>query len=152
MYAGDENLGSILRLKSAILDLVAAYIEHAEKYEIAPREGNEAELSSVMTFIEKNLHKQITNAELAAVAGMHPNYFIRFFKDKTGITPAKYMTVQRIEQAKTMLETTEKPISDIMLELGFDDMSHFSKLFKRYAGYSPKHYREYYLKQEVHPR
>jgi len=151
-FAGDERLSSILRLKSALLDLVAAYVERAEQYEIAPQKGDASELSNVMQFIEDNLQRQITNTELASVAGMHPNYFIRFFKDKTGITPAKYITVQRIERAKTLLETTEKPISEIMQQLGFDDISHFSSLFKHYAGYSPKYYREYYLKQEVHAR
>ena len=97
-----------------------------------------------------NTTRPIPNAELAAVAGMHPNYFIRLFKEKTGTTPAKHITIQRIERAKTLLETTDLPISDIMHSLGFDDISHFSKLFKRYAGYSPRYYREYYLKQEVY--
>ena len=149
-YAEDDSLCGILKLKVAILDLVAAYIERTAHYEIAPREETEAEIGSVFAYINEHINRPISNAELAAVAGMHPNYFIRLFKEKTGTTPAKHITIQRIERAKTLLETTDLPISDIMHSLGFDDISHFSKLFKRYAGYSPRYYREYYLKQEVY--
>lgn len=149
-YAEDDSLYGILKLKVAILDLVAAYIERTAHYEIAPREETEAEIGSVFAYINEHINRPISNAELAAVAGMHPNYFIRLFKEKTGTTPAKHITIQRIERAKTLLETTDLPISDIMHSLGFDDISHFSKLFKRYAGYSPRYYREYYLKQEVY--
>lgn len=149
-HAEDTSFSGILKLKAAIINLVTAYIDRAERYEIAPREGTDAELAGVFDYIDKHLHESISIADLAALVGMHPNYFIRFFKDKTGMTPAKHITILRIDRAKTMLETTDLPIADIMHRLGFEDSSHFSKLFKRYAGYSPRYYREYYQKQEVY--
>ena len=151
-FASCDDLTGTLRLKSSILELMAYYVKLCGQYKVAPMEEGDAELSSVMTYIKKNLHKQISNTALAEIAGMHPNYFVRFFKNKIGITPAKYITTQKMEQAKIMLETTNQPVNDIMLALGYEDMSHFSRLFKHHAGYSPKQYREYFIKKAVYPR
>jgi len=148
-FAKDESLYGILQLKSSILTLFSYYINLCGDYEIAQNGEGDAELLAVMAYIKQNLNKQISNTDLAQIADMHPNYFVRFFKNKMGITPAKYITTQKMEQAKIMLETTEQPVCDIMLALGYEDMSHFSRLFKHHAGYSPKQYREYFIKKAV---
>ena len=52
---------------------------------------------------------------------MHPNHFIRFFKEKTGETPAKYIKARRMETAKRYLEETELSVKEIMLAIGEND-------------------------------
>ena len=76
------------------------------------------------------------------MANLTPNYFTKKFKEKTGHTPLKYVNILRLERAKFLLEHTERPISEVMEEVGFLDAAHFSKLFKLGTGYTPTKFRK----------
>ena len=67
---------------------------------------------------------------------------MRKFKDYTGYSPLQYATIMKMERAKYLIEQSDEPIGTIMEKLGYLDSAHFSKLFKKYCGYSPKKYRE----------
>ncbi len=72
---------------------------------------------------------------------MNSNYISQLFKKETGITFVHYITQKRIEDAKELLTSTKKPLTDIALEVGFNDTFHFIKTFKRYVGMTPGQYR-----------
>ena len=67
---------------------------------------------------------------------------IKFFKSRTGITPSKYVMIQKMEHAKMLLDETDLDLSEIIERIGLEYMSHFSKLFKNFYGVSPQHYRK----------
>ena len=69
---------------------------------------------------------------------------IRRFKQKTGITPIRYLQKTKIEAAKNLLETTNKDILDVMISSGYNDMKNFRNLFKSFTGLTPKGYRDKY--------
>lgn len=69
---------------------------------------------------------------------------IRRFKQKTGITPIRYLQKTKIEAAKNLLETTDKDILEVMVSSGYNDMKNFRNLFKTFTGLTPKGYREKY--------
>ena len=73
---------------------------------------------------------------------------IRYFKKVTGHTPAKYITLLRMSKAQSLLTETDTRISDIMYQVGIDDLPLFSKMFKRIYSLSPKAYREMYRREE----
>lgn len=66
--------------------------------------------------------------------------FIRYFKKKTGLTPASYILLHRINSAKSMLEKGF-PIGEIALDVGFYDHAQFCKFFKYYTNISPSEYK-----------
>ena len=66
--------------------------------------------------------------------------FIRYFKKKTGVTPASYILIHRINHAKTLL-LKDIPIGEIALEVGFYDHTQFCKFFKYYTNISPTEYK-----------
>lgn len=68
----------------------------------------------------------------------------RRFKTATGMTPIRYLQKTRIESAKSMLETTNKDIMEVMLSSGYQDAKSFRELFKNFTGLTPKSYREKY--------
>lgn len=72
---------------------------------------------------------------------MNANYVSRLFKKETGTTFAYYITQKRIEDAKELLTTTKKPLTDIAMEVGFNDTFHFIKTFKKFMGMTPGQYR-----------
>ncbi|KAB8321278.1 helix-turn-helix transcriptional regulator [Tolypothrix campylonemoides VB511288] len=59
-----------------------------------------------------------------------------------GVTPYQYVLQQRIERAKVLLRHRERAISDIALECGFANQSHFTKHFRQFTGMTPKAYRQ----------
>lgn len=99
-------------------------------------------LKNVLSYIRKNIDKNITLEELAQVSGMSPRYFCRVFKSMTGRTPIEYVNYYRVETASQMLIATGESITEIALNCGFNDMSYFSKTFKKFKGISPSKFRQ----------
>lgn len=99
-------------------------------------------IKSVLEYTEQHYASPITLNELAAVAGMNPKYFCRFFRSITHQTPIEYVNMYRIEKASQMLHNTRMPITDICMECGFNDSSNFIKVFRKYKGMTPNQYRK----------
>ncbi len=90
-------------------------------------------------YIEENFSSSISLTELARECSMSANYFCKVFKDVTGQTPVEYMTTYRIEAACEML-LSGISVTDTAYDCGFNDLSYFINVFKRYMGISPKQY------------
>jgi AraC family transcriptional regulator len=99
-------------------------------------------LRRVKEYINDNLTEDLTLAEIAHVAGMNPHYFSRAFKQATGTPPHKYVTNCRVETAKRLLAEDELPLVEIGLSVGFQNQSHFTTLFHKLTGMTPKAYRD----------
>lgn len=138
-----------IRVKSCLLNLIAEYIIMSQPDNVNMVSKSDVCMNNILSYINDNLDKTITNEDLAKVAHMHPNHMIRFFKNKTDQTPAKYVTMQKMEYAKRLLENTEVSITEIIERIGIDDISHFSKLFKKCYGESPLKYRKNYKADEI---
>jgi len=98
-------------------------------------------LHRVTSYIEENLTKDLTLAEIADVAHMSPHYFSRMFRKSTGIPPHRYVIDRRIEKAKTLLSDKHLPLVEVGLSVGFQNQSHFTTLFHKRTGVTPKTYR-----------
>ena len=79
--------------------------------------------------------------EVTRVSGLPKRTFDRRFKSATGYSPLAYVQALRIEEAKHMLETGSAPVDAIGREVGYEDASSFSRLFRRLTGISPGDYR-----------
>ncbi len=138
----ENTLASVFRLKADILSLLADYIDLTGRNHLTLYEENHPEFYSVISYINDNLHTKITLEDLSGRMHMHPNYFIRLFKNRMGTTPLNYINRLRMERAKSLLENTSLSISEIMVQVGFEDLSSFSNFFKHYSGYNPKVFRK----------
>lgn len=99
-------------------------------------------VSKIEEIIRQNLDKPITCEEIARQVFLNSEYLSRMFKKKTGKNLSNYIIELKMEEAKKQLETTEKSISSISIELGYGNFSHFSKCFRKVCGVSPQEYRE----------
>ncbi|TCP53349.1 AraC family transcriptional regulator of adaptative response / methylphosphotriester-DNA alkyltransferase methyltransferase [Tumebacillus sp. BK434] len=70
-----------------------------------------------------------------------PYHLQRTFKKATGRTPAAALTAIRLDKARELLAATERPLSDIALEVGYQNLSHFSYVFHKETGLTPTDYR-----------
>ena len=94
-------------------------------------------LKRVLDHIGDNLADDLGLAHLAAVAGMSPHYFAELFRRSTGHTPHRYVLLQRIERAKQGLCSSGRSVIEAGLDAGFQNPSHFARVFRKFVGTSP---------------
>ena len=87
--------------------------------------------------IESNFKVSLRLKELAAIAGMSPEHFCRKFKHIYGEPPLEMRNRLRINAAARLISYSSRPLKQVAVELGFSDVYHFSKMFKKYTGKSP---------------
>ncbi len=97
-------------------------------------------LKKALEKIESSYADCLTLDDLASEAGMNSKYFCRYFREMTHRTPIDYLNYYRVEQACFKLATTNESITDVGLSCGFNDVSYFIKMFKKYKGVTPKKY------------
>lgn len=101
-----------------------------------------SKLRQVTDYIDANLDRNISLAEIAAVADVSPYYFAHLFKRSTGSAPHQYVLERRIEWAKRLMAETEWTIADICHCVGFQSQSHFTMQFRRHTRVTPNKYRD----------
>ncbi|VTU23096.1 Bacillibactin transport regulator [Variovorax sp. PBL-H6] len=95
----------------------------------------------VRNFIAEHLGETIRVEQLAAAVHLSPFHFARMFKQATGQSPHLHLLLQRIERAKELLAGTDSPIIEVAADVGFRTQGHFTDVFHRYTGFTPKVFR-----------
>jgi AraC-like DNA-binding protein len=98
-------------------------------------------LDRTMHWAETHVAESIGVADLAQVAGLSRFHFTRLFTHHTGLSPAAWLTDQRIRHAARLLRESDLPIKEIARHGGFRDVSYFGKVFQRHTGQPPGSYR-----------
>ncbi len=98
----------------------------------------------VQDYMENHFEEPLTIKDLARKFAFSQRNFIRRFHAATGNSPIQYLQRLRVEAAKRLLETTQKPVSQIILEAGYNDAKTFREIFRKQTGITPKLYRQKY--------
>lgn len=98
-------------------------------------------LEPLLLWLQDNLGRDLTLADIAARAGVSTRTLIRRFGEQTGTTPLQWLHRARIRQAQHLLETTRHPVERIAAQVGFGSPTAFRDRFKRTTGVSPHTYR-----------
>jgi AraC family transcriptional regulator len=98
-------------------------------------------LKRVLDYIGDNLAEDLSLSQLAAIVGMSPHYFAELFSRSTGHPPHRFVLLQRIERVKESLRDPRRSIIEVGLEAGFQNPSHFSRIFRKFVGASPSRFR-----------
>ncbi|MFX3635668.1 MAG: helix-turn-helix transcriptional regulator [Candidatus Pristimantibacillus sp.] len=99
------------------------------------------EINKILIYIHRNIDKQIRIEELIQLSGLSRTSFFTRFRSTTGLSPSNYMLKLKLESAKVSLETTNLSVKEIAANLNFYDEFHFSKLYKKSFGMSPRKFR-----------
>lgn len=127
---------SLLRLKMVeglyvLLDtdrnLYASLFDFAEPWKI-----------DLMRFMENNYMNDLSLEEMACYTGRSLSTFKRDFKKYSNLSPQKWVIGRRLEAAYEVLKSSRKKISDVCVDVGFKNLSHFSKAYKERFGFAPK--------------
>ena len=126
------------RLSHLLADLLLAFVRAAVREE-TPRTA--VTVRSITAYIREHYMEPLDNARIAAVFRYHPNYINRLMVEHTGLSLHAYLNRYRMDRAMSLLSSTTLTVSEVAARVGFSELSHFSKTFRRFTGYAPAAFR-----------
>ncbi len=104
--------------------------------------GHQTEvIAGLIDWMETHYAQPVTLGELAERAGINDKYLCRLFREYTGCTPIDYLNRLRVEGACYEMAVNGRSVTEAAFDSGFNDLSYFSRTFKKYKGMTPKEYR-----------
>ncbi len=133
---------------SAMLFEYILYLNKAVKETMAPPDKYKEFLKPAISYLTYNPAKPYNSAELAKILKITPTHMCRIFKKAYNMQPCEYVQRMKMDFAKRLLtHSITETISDIAHTCGYDNVSYFNLLFKKYTGMPPKEYKKQALKK-----
>lgn len=107
----------------------------------ADLQGKREAVEKAVAYIEKKYSGSISLDEISKNVYLSSHYFCKLFKESTGLSVWEYLTRIRLDQAKKLLQETDKSITEIAMAVGLGDSSYFAKVFKARESISPRKFR-----------
>jgi transcriptional regulator GlxA family with amidase domain len=114
---------------------------NADGYAFETKPQDSAKIDIIYKYINANFKNHISLEEMADKVSMTVPAFCRYFKKATGKTFTKLVNEYRVVHATKLLSESQMTITDICFECGFNNFSHFNKLFNEFTGKSASAYR-----------
>lgn len=103
-------------------------------------------VKQVIEYVYNNIYSTIYVNDIANTFNVNPSYLSTVFKDETGTNLKEYIQLAKIKEAKNLIRYSSMSLTEIAVQLGFSDLSHFTKVCKVHTGYTPKQLKEQLLK------
>lgn len=145
MLAADQEtkiwalLQGTLSLKE-LLTVILAMLDQSRD-SLASKKSSETLMMTAQNYIMHHLGKDFGIEDLSDYLGISCSYFCLLFKNHFGETFVEYLTRQRIETAKSLLQSSSKSITSIGAVVGYQERRYFTKVFQKYTGMTPSEYR-----------
>lgn len=133
-----------LLIKARLYIIWSLYYQHGISCASVPVRASDyriALVKSIIDYIHTHYESQITLDVLAAYFHLSREHLCRVFKKMTRMSPIEYLNFYRIGNSTRLLLETDRGISDIALEIGFNNISYFNRTFKKYMHVTPGKYR-----------
>ena len=98
-------------------------------------------IGEALSHLERNIHRAVNLEELASIAHMSQRSFLRVFQSATGTSPLAWVIGQRINRACSLLRHSDRRVTEIAFDVGFNDSNYFTRQFTKVTGLSPRNYR-----------
>ena len=133
---GSEDLNRVLA-SALVLALCQAGTEHLSAPEAGRQDVGDLAGQLAVRFIQDNLSRPLTTAEIAAQVHLSPRHLSRVFARFTGKSPAHYLSHARMDRARGLLVKSALPIKEIAATVGYPDVHHFTRVFAAHFGSPP---------------
>lgn len=139
----DKKEGYPLMIKANVLRiltmLIRAYQDETKSSELLKEKKSAMKrLEQAFSYVNAHYCEKITLDEVAASVYMSSNYFSSYFRKVTNISFSEYVTRLRISHARELLRDTERSVMDVATECGFNNISNFYRMYKKYVGKPPR--------------
>lgn len=141
LEAPAESLRSESIMRAFLGGMLSRYGERPQSSSTAPSPAGIARLARVKDYIRTYFQRDITVADLAAVAGLSRAHLTRAFSAAYHISPHAYLNAVRVAQAQTLIRLGV-PLAAVAIDCGFADQSHLARRFKGSVGASPSEWRD----------
>lgn len=131
--AAEDSAMNMMKFVSYLYDSVLSHIEELKKSSTVTQRAKQ--------FIAEHYMENIGRTEIAQEVMLAPNYLSMLFHKETGQTIREYINLCRVEEAKKIMTVTNDSVTEVAMQVGFDNISYFSTVFKKYTGVSPAEYR-----------
>jgi AraC-like DNA-binding protein len=136
-----------LRLQQLSAQLLVYLFRFIEKRNAAPVEHDSPirkKVLEIVQYINKHYEEPLRLSTISGQFYISPSYLSKVFKSVTGFVLTDYVNIVRVKEAQRLLRDTDWSITEISERVGFDNFSHFGKMFKRISSLSPRAYRRQY--------
>lgn len=138
--------GYKLMIKARLLTILTFLIRHfRDSRKLSSISSNQRthfkKLHETMKFLEENFNQEITLSQIASDFFLTPQYFSTFFKKAVGVNFSDYLNNIRINHAISLIRETDRKITHIASECGFNNMNNFNSIFKKLTGKTPSQFR-----------
>lgn len=141
VHDDDLGAGAVAAVASALLDVVSAAVDHRMPQRSLTDRVHADDLRTVQQSMLRHIgDPDHTIADVATELGMSVRYIHKLFS-AAGTTPRTWLYGKRFERARSLLSDTDQSVHEIAERLGFRDVSHFSRSFRRTVGVSPRSFR-----------
>ena len=106
-------------------------------------------VAKVKDYVFRNLQSEIKVSDMAANFCVNADYLSSLFHKSTGKTITRYVLEEKVKAARSMLIYTTNTLQEIAFVLNFSSQSHFSTVFRKFTGLTPKEYRDTYSLQDA---
>lgn len=138
-----DELETVEEIKALHADMLAFYTR--EMAALDKTDVYSKPVTLCIDYIYNHLHEKVRMANLSAETGLDPSYLSTLFKRETGRTVTDYILSKRVETAANMLKFSSYTYAEIAAILAFSSQSHFTRVFKKATGMTPKTYRNKYF-------
>jgi YesN/AraC family two-component response regulator len=137
----NQGMASVLSKGIFSAEETLAHIEAALKHTLQPESEGYRIVLQAIAYVHAHYNESLTRDDIASHISVSNRHLNRCFKQELGITPMSYLNRYRIKEAKRLLTTTQRNITDIGLEVGFSSGGYFTRVFKQEVGVAPSEYK-----------
>lgn len=124
----------------AIKELTFAIFEYALNKNLISIKTNVFE-NAIAPYVKNNLEQHLDSQSICKALNMSEKQIYTATTKATGLSPKKYITAQRMQAAKHLIETTDDPLTVVACKVGIPDYNYFGKIFKTTFGHSPNYFK-----------
>ena len=151
LHRSSDKFAILIEKASNIKELEQLHKQMTEEYCQLVKEvstnGYSVVIKQVVDYINLNFEKDLSLMKIAENINMNPSHLSKKFKSETGVSMKEFINQRRIKEAGRLLKKGERSITDIAFQVGFEDPSYFSAVFRKFTGQTPKEYRKQYREE-----
>lgn len=141
-YISSEQIDLVLKLFSFFVHHLCENLQRIQNLSLAQERK---EISAAREYVVAHFHENITLADISKHIHMSPAYFSHLFHKLSGTNLTKYIQKTRMEAVKRKLESSTDSITQIAFDCGFNNLTHFNRVFQSHEKCTPSRYRKDHL-------
>lgn len=151
---GSEEAKKLSRLAVQSIECMKQYADYliAKSMEyVADVEETESIVNRLKDYLDDHYCDSVSRSDLADLVYLNPDYLSRLFKKEMNMSINAYLIDKRLEKAKALLVHSDLPVHMVSMEVGYNNFSYFTKLFREKTGQTPNDYRKAFCHSEQEP-